>query len=154
MPNSVIEREIPGAGQLSPEDLQALSKTSCGVLHERGPQSQWVESVVADDKVSCASIAPSEAMILEHAASAGFPANRVSVVHAIIDPTTPETPDEHPTSRRRPSRRSATSASEATSRFGQRRTTRTRWRRRARSCRNRRRPSVVREARELTDRGG
>ena len=90
MPKYVIEREIPGAGKLTPEQLQGISQKSCGVLRNLGPQIQWVESYVTDDKVYCVYIAPDEAMVREHAKQGGFPANRVSEVRAIIDPTTAE----------------------------------------------------------------
>lgn len=90
MPKYVIEREIPGAGQLSSSDLQGISQTSCKVLGEMGPQIQWVESYVTDDKIYCVYIAPEEQMVRDHAAQGGFPANRVSEVRSIIDPTTAE----------------------------------------------------------------
>jgi hypothetical protein len=90
MPKFVIEREIPGAGKLTPEQLQGISQKSCGVLKNLGPQIQWVESYVTDDKVYCVYIAPDEAQVREHAKQGGFPANRVSEVRAIIDPTTAE----------------------------------------------------------------
>ena len=90
MPHYVIEREIPGAGKLSPQELQAISQTSCGVLQKLGPQIQWVHSYVTDDKVYCIYIAPSEELVREHARQGGFPANRVSVVREVIDPTTAE----------------------------------------------------------------
>ena len=90
MPKFVIEREIPGAGKLSPEALHAISQKSCGVLHQLGPQVQWVESFVTDDKVYCVYIAPDEAMVRKHAEMGGFPANRISEVRTIIDPTTGE----------------------------------------------------------------
>ena len=90
MPKFVIEREIPGAGNLSPSDLHGISQKSCGVLREMGPQVQWVESYVTDDKVYCVYIAPNEAAVREHASKGGFPANRVSQVRAKIDPTTAE----------------------------------------------------------------
>ena len=77
MPKFVIEREIPGAGKLSPQDLQAISQKSCSVLNKMGPQIQWVESYVTDDKIYCVYIAPDEAMVREHARQGGFPANRV-----------------------------------------------------------------------------
>jgi len=88
MPKYVIEREIPGAGKLTPEQLQGISQKSCGVLKSLGPQIQWVESYVTDDKVYCVYIAPSEALIREHAKLGGFPANRISEVRRMIDPTT------------------------------------------------------------------
>jgi Nickel responsive protein SCO4226-like len=90
MPKYVIEREIPGAGSLSPAQLQAISQKSCSVLNNLGPQIQWIESYVTDDKIYCIYRAPNEAMVREHAAQGGFPANRVSEVKAIIDPTTAE----------------------------------------------------------------
>lgn len=90
MPKFIIEREIPGAGQLTPEQLQAISQKSCGVLSRLGPQVQWVESYVTDDKVYCVYIAPSEELVREHARQGGFPANRVSEVRQRIDPTTAE----------------------------------------------------------------
>jgi hypothetical protein len=90
MPKYVIEREIPGAGNLSPEELHGISQRSCSVLGELGPTVQWVESYVTDDKVYCVYIAPSEDLIREHAARGGFPANRISAVRAVIDPTTGE----------------------------------------------------------------
>jgi Protein of unknown function (DUF4242) len=90
LPKFVIEREIPGAGKLSPEALHAISQKSCGVLHQLGPQVQWVESFVTDDKVYCVYIAPDEAMVRKHAEMGGFPANRISEVRSIIDPTTGE----------------------------------------------------------------
>jgi len=90
MPKYVIEREIPGAGDLSAEDLQGIAQTSCGVLTDMGPQIQWVESFVTLDKIYCVYIAPSEEIVLEHAKLGGFPANRVSEVKLMIDPTTAE----------------------------------------------------------------
>lgn len=90
MPKFVIEREIPGAGSLSPADLQGISQTSCGVLMKLGPQIQWVHSYVTGDKIYCIYNAPNEEMVREHAALGGFPANRVSQVTTIIDPTTAE----------------------------------------------------------------
>jgi hypothetical protein len=90
MPKFVIEREIPGAGDLSAEQLQGISQTSCGVLQELGPSIQWVESYVTDDKVYCIYVAPNQEIIEEHARQGGFPANRISQVHAVIDPTTAE----------------------------------------------------------------
>jgi hypothetical protein len=90
MPKYVIEREIPGAGKLSPQELQAVSQTSCGVLRQMGPSIQWVHSYVTGDKIYCVYIAPSEEMIREHAQQGGFPANRVSEIKSIIDPTTAE----------------------------------------------------------------
>lgn len=90
VPKYVIERDIPGAGKLSPGELQGISQKSCGVLQNLGPQIQWVQSYVTGDKIYCVYIAPNEAMILEHARQGGFPANRVSEVSTIIDPTTAE----------------------------------------------------------------
>lgn len=90
MPKYVIEREIPGAGKLSPEELKGISQTSCGVLSKMGPQIQWVQSYVTGDKVYCIYIAPNEAAVREHARQGGFPANRVSEVSSMIDPTTAE----------------------------------------------------------------
>ncbi len=90
MPKYVIEREIPGAGKLTPEQLQGISQTSCGVLNKLGPQIQWVQSYVTGDKIYCIYNAPNEAMVREHAALGGFPANSVAQVMTIIDPTTAE----------------------------------------------------------------
>ncbi|MEO6489844.1 MAG: DUF4242 domain-containing protein [Ferruginibacter sp.] len=90
MPKYVIEREIPGAGKLSPEQLKGISQTSCGVLSKMGTQIQWVHSYVTDDKIYCVYVAPNEEMVREHAKQGGFPANSVSKVSAIIDPTTSE----------------------------------------------------------------
>ena len=90
MPKYVIEREIPNAGRLSTQELQAISQTSCGVLRTLGPQIQWVQSYVTDDKVYCVYIAPNEDMVREHAQQGGLPANRISEVRAVIDPTTAE----------------------------------------------------------------
>ncbi len=90
MPKYVIEREIPGAGNLTPEQLQGISQTSCGVLTEMGPQIQWVQSFVTGDKVYCVYVAPNEEMIREHEKRGGFPANKISEVKTIIDPTTAE----------------------------------------------------------------
>ena len=90
MPKYVIEREIPGAGNMSPQELQAVSQTSCGVLRQMGPSIQWLQSYVTGDKIYCVYIAPSEEMIREHAQQGGFPANRISEIKSIIDPTTAE----------------------------------------------------------------
>ena len=90
MPKFVIEREIPQAGKLSPEQLQAISQKSCGILREMGPQIQWLQSYVADDKIYCVYIAPDEATIRRHAEQGGFPANRISRIRSVIDPTTAE----------------------------------------------------------------
>ncbi len=90
MPRYVIEREIPGAGKLTPVELKGISQKSCTVLGQMGPKIQWVQSYVVDDKVYCVYIAPDEATVRKHAQMGGFPANRVSEVRAIIDPTTSE----------------------------------------------------------------
>lgn len=90
MPKYVIEREIPGAGKFTPEQLKAISQTSCNVLTNMGPQIQWVHSYVTDDKIYCVYIAPNEQMVREHAEKGGFPANVISRVSTIIDPTTAE----------------------------------------------------------------
>lgn len=90
MPKYIIEREIPGAGALTSQDLQGISQTSCGVLSAMGPAIQWLESYVTDDKIYCVYIAPDEATVRAHAEQGGFPANRVSEVKTIIDPTTAE----------------------------------------------------------------
>ena len=90
MPRFVIERDLPGAGSLTPEQLQAVSQKSCTVLQNLGPQIQWVQSYVTGDKIYCIYIAPSEDMVRAHAQQGGFPANRISEVKAIIDPTTAE----------------------------------------------------------------
>jgi hypothetical protein len=90
MPKFVIEREISGAGKLTPEQLKAVSQTSCGVLREMGPRIQWVQSYVTDNKIYCVYIAPDEATVREHAQKGGFPANKVSQVRVQIDPTTSE----------------------------------------------------------------
>ncbi|OQY58858.1 MAG: hypothetical protein B6245_09695 [Desulfobacteraceae bacterium 4572_88] len=91
MPKYIIEREIPGAGNLSGEELQGISQKSCGVLCEMGPQIQWVESYVTNDKIYCVYIAPNEEAVQEHAQKGGFPANRISEVKSVINPTTAET---------------------------------------------------------------
>jgi hypothetical protein len=90
MPKFLIEREISGAGALPPEQLQAISRKSCSVLRNLGPQVQWVESYVTDDKIYCVYIAPDEKIVREHARLGGFPANRISEIRTIIDPTTAE----------------------------------------------------------------
>jgi len=90
MPKYIIEREIPGAGQLSPADLQAISGKSCCVLRNLGPEIQWVESFVTNDKIYCLYIAPDEALIREHAEQGGFPANSIHQVLTRIDPCTAE----------------------------------------------------------------
>ena len=91
MPKYVIERDIPGAGNLSPQELQGISEKSCSVLQNLGPQIQWLHSYVTGDKVYCVYIAPSEDLIREHASQGGFPANRISEIKTTIDPTTAET---------------------------------------------------------------
>jgi hypothetical protein len=90
MPKFVIERELPGAGKLSPQELQAISQKSCGVLKGMGPQIQWIQSYVTDDKIYCVYIAPNEEAVRKHARDGGFPANQVSRVRSVIDPTTAE----------------------------------------------------------------
>lgn len=90
MPKFLIEREIPNAGSLSPEDLQGISQKSCSVLRLLGPKIQWVHSYVTGDKIYCVYIADNEATIREHARQGGFPANRISEIKRIIDPTTSE----------------------------------------------------------------
>jgi len=90
VPKFLIERELKGAGSLSPEELQAVSQKSCGVLRELGPQIQWVESYVTEDKIYCVYIAPDEDLIRRHAEQGGFPADRVSEIRRMIDPTTAE----------------------------------------------------------------
>jgi len=90
MPKFVIEREIPGAGKLTSDQLHAISQKSCGVLNGMGPRIQWIHSYVTDDKIYCIYQAPDEAMVREHARQGGFPANSVARVHAIIDPATAE----------------------------------------------------------------
>lgn len=90
MPKFLIERDIPGAGKLTGQELQGISQTSCSVLQKLGPQIQWVQSYVTGDKVYCVYIAPNEDLIREHAAQGGFPANRISEITSVIDPTTAE----------------------------------------------------------------
>ncbi len=90
MPKYVIERDIPGVGKRSAEELHAIAQHSCGVLNKLGPQIQWLESFVTGDKIYCVYIAPNEAMVRQHAMQGGFPADRVSEVVAMIDPTTAE----------------------------------------------------------------
>lgn len=90
MPKYVIERDIPGAGDLSATDLHGISQKSCAVLSDMGPQIQWVESFVTQDKIYCVYIAPDEASVREHAKRGGFPATRVSAVKRMIDPITAE----------------------------------------------------------------
>ncbi len=88
MPKFVIERDIPGIGKKSPEEIQAISKKSNAVVAEVGRKLQWVESYVTDDKLYCVYIAPDEATVMEHARRGGFPANRVSAVRRLVDPNT------------------------------------------------------------------
>lgn len=90
MPKYVVEREIPGAGNMSPQELQAVAQKSCSVLQNLGPQIQWLQSYVTGEKIYCIYIAPSEDMIRAHAQQGGFPANRISEIKTIIDPTTAE----------------------------------------------------------------
>jgi hypothetical protein len=90
MPKFVIEREFPGAGKLTPQDLQGVARKSCDVLRQMGPQIQWVHSYVTGDKIYCVYIAPDEKAVRDHAQKGGFPANRISAVKTIIDPTTEE----------------------------------------------------------------
>ncbi|HEY0385252.1 MAG TPA: DUF4242 domain-containing protein [Pyrinomonadaceae bacterium] len=90
MPKYIIEREMPGVGELSASELQGASQKSCSVLSGMGPQIQWVESYVTGDKLYCVYIAPNEEMIEEHARQGGFPANRISEIKSVIDPTTAE----------------------------------------------------------------
>jgi hypothetical protein len=90
MPKFVIERNLPGAGRLSPSELQGISQKSCGVLRELGPQVQWLQSFVTEDKLYCVYIAPNAEAVREHARRGGFPANAVNQVRAVIDPTTAE----------------------------------------------------------------
>lgn len=90
MPKYLIERELPGAGGLSAEELRGVSQKSCGVLREMGPEIQWVQSFVTDDRITCVYIAPGEEAVREHAQRGGFPANRVLQVRATIDPSTAE----------------------------------------------------------------
>jgi hypothetical protein len=90
MPKFVIEREIPGAGKLTKDQLRGISQKSCGVLREMGPQIQWVHSYVTDDKIYCIYVAPDEAAVRKHAEMGGFPANSIAQVRTMIDPTTGE----------------------------------------------------------------
>jgi cell division inhibitor SulA len=90
MPKYVIERELPGAGKLSQEQLKGISQKSCSVLSNLGPEIQWVTSYVTDDKIYCVYIAPNADIVREHAKQGGFPANKVSQVRSVIDPTTSE----------------------------------------------------------------
>ncbi len=90
MPKYVIERAIPGAGELTQEQLQGVAQQSCGVLKNLGPEIQWVESFVTDDKIYCVYVAPNEDMVREHARQGGFPVDSVAQVRRMIDPTTAE----------------------------------------------------------------
>ena len=90
MPQCVIERDMPGVGKLGPADLKNASQTSCNVIRDLGPSIQWVHSYVTDDKIYCLYRAPSEELIREHAERGGFPANKISEVRNVIDPTTAE----------------------------------------------------------------
>lgn len=90
MPKYLIERELPGAGNLSPEQLRNISRKSCDVLKDLGPEIQWLQSFVTDDKIYCVYEAPNEKIIQQHAERGGFPANRISEVKQVIDPTTAE----------------------------------------------------------------
>src|SRR6202161_942075 len=98
MPKFVIERDIPDAGRLSSEQLQAISQKSCEVLREMGGQIQWVQSYVADDKIYCIYVAPDEDAVRKHARQGGFPAHRISRIRSVIDPTTAEERSEEHTS--------------------------------------------------------
>jgi hypothetical protein len=88
MPKYIIEREVPGVGKMTRQELQAVSQKSCSVLNKLGPQIQWMESYVTGDKLYCVYIAPNEEMVREHARQGGFPANRISEIKSVIDPTT------------------------------------------------------------------
>lgn len=90
MPKYIIERDLPGAGNLSADELKSISQKSCSILKNMGPQIQWVESFVTDDKVYCTYIAPNENEIRQHAEEGGFPANKISEIKGVIDPTTSE----------------------------------------------------------------
>jgi uncharacterized protein DUF4242 len=90
MPRYIIEREIPGAGKLSAEELRGVAQKSCSVLQQMGPQIQWIESYVTGDKIYCVYVAPNEELVRQHAAKGGFPANKISAVMAVISPTTAE----------------------------------------------------------------
>jgi cell division inhibitor SulA len=95
MPKFLIEREIPGAGSMSPEQFQGVAEKSCSVLRDLGPKIQWVQSYVTDNKIYCVYIAPNEELVREHAKRGGFPANRISEIKRVIDPTTAETVGSH-----------------------------------------------------------
>jgi hypothetical protein len=90
MPKFLIERDIPGAGRLSRDELMAISQKSCGILEQLGPQIQWVQSFVTGDRITCVYIAPNAEMVREHARMGGFPANRVEEITSILDPTSAE----------------------------------------------------------------
>jgi hypothetical protein len=90
MPKFVIERDLPGAGKLSSQELQAISQKSCSVLSDLGPQIHWLHSYVTDDKIYCVYIAPNAELVREHARRGGFPANHIAEVKRVIDPTTAE----------------------------------------------------------------
>lgn len=94
MPKFLIERELPGAGALTTDQLRSISQTSCGVLQELGPEIQWIQSYVTGDKITCVYIAPNADLVREHARRGGFPADRVLEIKAIIDPTTAEAPEQ------------------------------------------------------------
>ena len=90
MPKYLIERLVPGAGKMSPDEIKAISVRSCNVLNQLGPQIQWIQSYVTDNKIYCVYIAPNEEMLREHARLGGFPANQIASIKRIIDPTTAE----------------------------------------------------------------
>jgi len=90
MPKYVIERNFPGAGKLTPQELQGVAQKSCGVLRELGPQVQWVHSYVTDDAIYCVYVAPNEDAIKKHAQLGGFPVTRIARIRSVIDPTTAE----------------------------------------------------------------
>ena len=90
MPKYLIERELPGAGKLNPNELQAVAQKSCSVVRNLGPEIQWIETYVTDDKLYCVYIAPNEQLIRDHAKQGGFPANRISEAKRMFDPTTAE----------------------------------------------------------------
>jgi hypothetical protein len=95
MPKFLIERDIPGAGSMSPEQLQGVAEKSCAVLRDLGPKIQWIQSYVTENKIYCVYIAPNEELVREHAARGGFPANSVSEIKKVIDPTTAESVVSH-----------------------------------------------------------
>lgn len=90
MPKYVIEREVPGAGKMSADELRAISQKSCSVLNKLGPEIQWIHSYVTGDKIYCIYRAPNEQMVREHARQGGFPANKISEITSVIEPTTAE----------------------------------------------------------------